>query len=318
MKQVFTFFAFCCLAVNIGWAQVATKKNNDWAWIRITPVIAEHSEPLSENLNGILLSKMGQLLDANKVGAALNSAPFNMVATLVVNQADVTRTTPVRYSVSCSLTFQIMDARTGDVFGAITRDLRGIGANKNNAIQSALTGINARAPYFKVFVDGAKSKIKENYESQALMSEAAPEVPASAPADDVPLAAEANGQWDDSKRLALSKTITMEYVGAESYGERLYLHFALTNSGSTSSEIALRDMIIFDWEGTPYKKTGLTVGKGEEESLASWDAIRVLLAPGVRTIIKCTFPKIDTVSACQFTYEKNKFAFSKLALTPPE
>ncbi len=319
MKQLLTFFVCSCLAMSTGWSQTPVEKNNDWAWLKITPVIAQQSDPLSENLSGILLSKMGQLLDANKLGSVSKDAPFNMAATLVVNQTDVARTTPVRYSVSCTLTFQILDAKTGNVYGAITRDLRGIGSNKDNAIRSALTGINARASYFKVFVDGAKSKIKESYEPQTQprpveATKVAAEEPAAtsgvAPADEASPVAAATAP--KHQKLSLSKTIVMEYLGAEKYGQQLYLYFALTNSGNKNEEIELHDMAIFDKVGTYYRIKAMAVGNAKE-TYRNY----VMLVPTIRTLIKCVFPTIDSVPTFQFTYEGNSFSFPDLSLTPP-
>jgi len=137
---------------------------NDNQRLSIGVWIPEQIEGLTPGAYNILENKLNQIITTNGLGDTPN-ARFIMSANVVVLTKDITPTAPAMHVFTLDVTFYIGDGFEGKSFATHNITVKGVGENETKAYISALRGIKANDPAFKLFIDKGKARILAYYET---------------------------------------------------------------------------------------------------------------------------------------------------------
>lgn len=84
----------------------------------------------------------------------------------IINESE-TNTYPQKTAVQVSFTFYVGDGIDGALYGSCTKEYRGIGDNKDEALRSAINKINVNDPDLTSMLQQSKTRIQEYYSKQA-------------------------------------------------------------------------------------------------------------------------------------------------------
>lgn len=129
--------------------------------LSITVVQPEYDN-LPEEARLALEAKLEQILTANNVIAG-QSDRFAITAKFVVNQKDITPTTPARISEKLQVTILIGDAIDSKVFARTNMQVAGIGVTETKALIQAFQRIPTGSPAIKQLVEDASAQITDYY-----------------------------------------------------------------------------------------------------------------------------------------------------------
>jgi hypothetical protein len=107
-----------------------------------------------------------QIATQNGLGATETMAKFVMVPVISIINKDVTRTAPIMTSLNMDVTISIVDVVRHNIFSQTNIQVKGVGNSEDKAYTQALNNINPRHGQFKGFIEKAKTKIVEYYNSQ--------------------------------------------------------------------------------------------------------------------------------------------------------
>lgn len=147
-------------------AQNDLGKTDDIGRIALSPVIFEDS-PIPEGSANIVLSKLTQAVTANGLAADSFDPRFVITANLVELSHETTATTPVMQALVLTPTLYIGDAATGTLYATCVLDnVKGAGTNVTKAYNQAVKAMRTDTPAVRSFIDKAKKRIVEYYNSQ--------------------------------------------------------------------------------------------------------------------------------------------------------
>lgn len=133
--------------------------------IEISPYIEQSVDGIPAEAHAILLNKMGEVLTNNGVIPGLNSQ-FIITANATVSNQTITSTAPIMYVYEFQLTYYIGNGIEGSLFNSFSTTLKGIGTTKIKAYIDAFKGVQVKNTAFENFIEKAKSKITEYYNSK--------------------------------------------------------------------------------------------------------------------------------------------------------
>jgi hypothetical protein len=161
MKKLI-IIAFLAFGVNLN-AQNKLEKTDDVGRIAICPVVGRIPDmPIAAEK--MLLNKMGQITTKN--GMASYGGTFIMYPHVTIMSKDITPTAPPMHAYGLDVTLYIADNITQTIFSSTTISLKGVGNNPTKAYIGALSMLNDKRPEVKTFIETAKDRIVEYYNSK--------------------------------------------------------------------------------------------------------------------------------------------------------
>ena len=161
MKKLI-IIAFLAFGVNLN-AQNKLEKTDDVGRIAICPVVGRIPDmPIAAEK--MLLNKMGQITTKN--GMASYGGTFIMYPHVTIMSKDITPTAPPMHAYGLDVTLYIADNITQTIFSYTTISLKGVGNNPTKAYIQALSMLNDKRPEVKTFIETAKNRIVEYYNSK--------------------------------------------------------------------------------------------------------------------------------------------------------
>jgi hypothetical protein len=161
MKKLI-IIAFLAFGVNLN-AQNKLEKTDDVGRIAICPVVGRIPDmPIAAEK--MLLNKMGQITTKN--GMASYGGTFIMYPHVTIMSKDITPTAPPMHAYGLDVTLYIADNITQTIFSSTTISLKGVGNNPTKAYIQALSMLNDKRPEVKTFIETAKNRIVEYYNSK--------------------------------------------------------------------------------------------------------------------------------------------------------
>ena len=173
MKKFFTVLLMASASV-LALAQNSEGKMDDLGRIALTPVILDECSipPAAAN---VVLNKLTQMVTQNGLASDSFDPRFIITANMVELSHDVTATAPPMQALTLSPTLYIGDAATGTLYATCPLgQIKGAGTNETKAYMQAVRMIKTNSPEVQRFLDKAKTRIIEWYNSKIdfLISEA--------------------------------------------------------------------------------------------------------------------------------------------------
>lgn len=136
--------------------------------IMVAPAHIVSSYEISEKLDNQVKSKLQRALTVYGIASEEGVSSFAMVPEVIINDEHTSTTIPVYCDVNFDLVISLKDVYTGQVFASFTKDGKGRGTDKSNAIAKGVSAIPLNTPEFRTFCESAKSKVIVYYEQQML------------------------------------------------------------------------------------------------------------------------------------------------------
>lgn len=134
--------------------------------ITVAPAHMVCDYQIPEKLDNQMKSKLQRSLTAYGIASEVGMSSFAMVPEVVINDEHTTTTVPVYCNIDFDLVISLKDIFTGKIFASFTKNGKGKGTNKSNAIATGVSAIPLNTPEFKEFCESAKSKVIFYYEQQ--------------------------------------------------------------------------------------------------------------------------------------------------------
>lgn len=146
-------------------AQNNKDKADDAARIVLNTFVPEQIEGLTSIAKGSLENKLSQIASSNGMGGTSYNPRFIITANVVVLSKDITPTAPPMQAFTLEVSLFIGDGIDGKKFASHAVTLKGVGVNESKAYISALRTLNVNDSKIRSFVESAKSRIIEYYNS---------------------------------------------------------------------------------------------------------------------------------------------------------
>lgn len=164
MKQILILLTL----LAVLFSTVANGQNNegkadDEARIAVAPEV--NNSELPAHAKKMLMHKMTQLLSLNNMAGEGDASFFTIEGDATVLTQETTPTAPPMVSLQLTVSFKIKDKYSGKVFSEVSTDVKGVGTNETKAYMTALRYVNIRSAQFRAFVDKAKERIVQYYNS---------------------------------------------------------------------------------------------------------------------------------------------------------
>ena len=147
-------------------AQNTAGKSDDAARIAIKAYVPKGVGDLTPTAQKALLSRVERIVTGNGIGGSSLDNRFVMAANVVELTKDVSATTPIIYSYTLEVTLIVGDAIEGTKFSSYTFEQKGAGNSQTKAYMSAIKRIKSKSSAYTEFLDEAKTKIIEYYNSK--------------------------------------------------------------------------------------------------------------------------------------------------------
>jgi hypothetical protein len=147
-------------------AQNSAGKSDDAARIAIKAYVPTGVGDLTPTAQKALLSRVERIVTGNGIGGSSFDNRFVMAANIVELTKDVSATTPIIYSYTLEVTLIVGDAIEGTKFSSYTFEQKGAGNSQTKAYMSAIKRIKSKSSAYTEFLDEAKTKIIEYYNSK--------------------------------------------------------------------------------------------------------------------------------------------------------
>ena len=164
MKQILLIFLLV-LSISIQ-AQNNLGKSDDNARIVLSSYIPPQIENFPKEASNILLSKLDNITTQKGMGGGRNASRFIITANIVVLNKNITPSAPPKHMYNLEVTYYIGDAVTGTKYSTTSETYLGIANSEIKAYIAALSQINPKDKIFTEFLQDAKTKIIEYYNSQ--------------------------------------------------------------------------------------------------------------------------------------------------------
>lgn len=134
--------------------------------ITVAPAHMISDYQIPEKLDNQVRSKLQRALTAYGIASEVGMSSFAMVPEVVINDEHTSTTVPVYCDVDFDLVIMLQDVYTGKIFASFSKNGKGKGTNKSNAIAKGVSAIPLNTPEFKGFCESAKLKVIAYYEQQ--------------------------------------------------------------------------------------------------------------------------------------------------------
>ncbi len=163
MKKYIITFSIMLLS-NLVNSQNKLSKLDDVSRISISTLIPDQVEGLPEIARQQLATKIDEIVTIDGLGG--ENSRFVIMPIINVLGKEITSTTPSMTALSLNITLIIGDGIEGTKFATTSSNVKGVGINETKAYISALKNINTNNQLYKIFIEKAKVKIIEYYNSK--------------------------------------------------------------------------------------------------------------------------------------------------------
>lgn len=163
MKKIIIIL-FIGIMPLMGIGQSSLGKTDDMGRIAIAAIVPSESG-VPAGAQRILQSKMTQIATQNGL-SAVEGVQFAMIPMVSVISQEVTPTAPPMVTLNMEISFYIVDAKSKAIFNQTSVVLKAVGKTEEAAYSQGFKNVNPRQGQFRGFVDKAKEKIIEYYNSQ--------------------------------------------------------------------------------------------------------------------------------------------------------
>ncbi|MFZ4465038.1 MAG: hypothetical protein ACOYN5_14415 [Bacteroidales bacterium] len=166
MKNI-TIFLMIILGLGIisVKAQNSVGKSDDMGRISITAFVEENMNGMPQGAREFLTNKLNQITTLNGLGGGSANPRFVITAQLVTLTKDILPGPPPMIAMNLQATFYIVDYQERIVFNTTSIMLKGVGTNETKAYIQAVKEIKPSSMEMKQFVELAKVKLLEYYNS---------------------------------------------------------------------------------------------------------------------------------------------------------
>ncbi|MDB4340167.1 hypothetical protein OAA13_00785 [Crocinitomicaceae bacterium] len=167
MKNIFTTLIFSTLlTLNFSLAQNSQGKSDDAGRIAIKSYVPKDLGDLTPKAQKALKGRLERIITKNGIGGSSYDNRFVLTAKVVELSKDKVPTTPPVYNYQLEVTLLVGDAVEGTLFASHVIEVKGAGNTYNSAYMKAVKRIKDRNPEYQEFLDEAKNKIIEYYNSK--------------------------------------------------------------------------------------------------------------------------------------------------------
>jgi hypothetical protein len=154
-------FLYTLLVILIPVRMMAQDSTYDFTFSLVMPANVDN---LSASEMSKLESKVMHLITSNGIGAVGYSQSFVIYPKFEIYQVQNSSAGMRSVSVAdCNLSIFIKQVSTNAVFGSWSRDIKGSGSSRNQAIMNALNQVRSTDPGFEKFISDAREKITAYY-----------------------------------------------------------------------------------------------------------------------------------------------------------
>lgn len=153
---LFSILAIACLSPRLISAQGLT----------IAPAHVVSDYNLGDKTDHLLGQKMKRVLTSSGLSSESELSRFALVPHITIVDEHTSATVPPKTTMQLSVSFDVTDMQTGNVFNSYEITVQGKGTNKANAIHHSVTALSLDTPEFKSFIGRSRSRINDFYESQ--------------------------------------------------------------------------------------------------------------------------------------------------------
>lgn len=162
--KVRLIFAFC-ITFNIYSSRCQNDfgELNDLSRIAITSYIPGDIEGLNPQTENLLITKMNQITSEQGMSGNLWNPRFIISPSVSILNKEVLATAPPMVSLNLYISLFIGDGIEGVLFSSETLEVKGVGTNESKAYLAAIKKLNPSSKSIQAFLDDAKIKIIQYY-----------------------------------------------------------------------------------------------------------------------------------------------------------
>lgn len=153
------------LVFGISNAQTSSQ-SADKSKLALAVWVSDQIEGITPIAKKNLENKLTQILIENGLTNDAYNSRFILTANINVLTKDITPTAPPMQAYTLNITFYIGDGIEGRAFSSYSTTVKGVGENETKAYLAALKNIKTNDPAYQTFIDKAKGKIIDYYNTQ--------------------------------------------------------------------------------------------------------------------------------------------------------
>jgi len=165
IKNIFFILSF----VLISSANVSGQNVEFDQKIKLTPYIPERVLEINPTVRTILhnnlYNKMTQIITNSGLGSTDEYNRFVITTSIDVVRKDISQTTPPMHILEAVITFHIGDGINGILFSSLSKPIKGLGKSEAQAYLMAINTLELNSNDVNQFINGAKAKIIDYYDS---------------------------------------------------------------------------------------------------------------------------------------------------------
>ena len=162
MKKFTLILAFFCL---IG-QNFAQSPQGDIGLIPVTAFVPKQIDAMSSTAQKNLENKISQMVAASGM-SSLSYSKFAIIPKVIVVDKQTQASTPPMIVMNLEITYYFGNVDSGDVFGSLTKNYKGVGQNDTKAYMAAINAIKPKDAEMVEFLETGKQKILDYYDKIA-------------------------------------------------------------------------------------------------------------------------------------------------------
>ena len=166
MKQIIYFLFSLMIVTSSLKAQNNLGSADDLARIPILAYVPNDIGDLTLTAQEALQMRLERIITKAGIGGARSGERFILTAKIVELDKNISSTTPTIYYYNLEITLLIGDAIEGKIFSSIVFESKGSGGSETKAYINAIKQFKDQDPKYSTFIDQAKTKIIEYYNSK--------------------------------------------------------------------------------------------------------------------------------------------------------
>ncbi len=164
-KLIYIFIILACSTIRYSSAQNNAGKTDDVGRISITAFVEENMNGMPQGAREFLTNKLQQITTNNGLGGGSANPRFVITAQVVTLTKDIVPGPPAMIAQNLQVTFYIVDYQERIIFNTVSIMVKGVGTNDTKAYIQAIKQIQPSSTELKQFVELAKVKLLEYYNS---------------------------------------------------------------------------------------------------------------------------------------------------------
>jgi len=166
MKKSILLFTILIFHSSCLLAQNSSVKSDDAARIAIKAYVPREYGGLTGKASEALKTRLERIISSNGIGSNSYDNRFILTAKILKLSTDVVPTTPIVYNYNIEVTLLIGDAITGTIFASHSMEVKGAANTEEGAYIKAVSSIKSSDKSYQLFIEDAKKKIIEYYNSK--------------------------------------------------------------------------------------------------------------------------------------------------------